>query len=371
MNKEIIDLSKFQVAPNHWDTIKLLVAIKSFNLQAIRKRYLASQKRSKTGSVERRNPSLGGIAYLEIKKGNIIRKEMLARLKEPRGIDYKKKLLAISSENKIYVFNIGREKVNTIKHNWFSYIHTVKFNQNCHKLLIASSGVDTIMEFDLEKKKLDWQWLAWEEGFNTGINPQTGKKHVLTRSPQKAKLLEKENINNILITNPQKKNLPTALRAAFINSAEYFDDNKILLTLFHEGKLIQIEKKSKKMTTIISGLNKPHGGMRFSNYYLITDTATGHVIVKNQNKQLNYNFRNLSGKCDIVGDFEWLQTSHSYNDSVITIDSNRNNFTIYNPKIKKINQVFYNKNWAVQDFVILDNINSDELGLVKRFFNKK
>ena len=84
MRNKIIDLNCFTEDKKCWDTIELLVAVKSFNLQEIRKRYLSSQKRSRTGSVERREPALGGIVYLKIENSEIIEEKILAKLTEPR-----------------------------------------------------------------------------------------------------------------------------------------------------------------------------------------------------------------------------------------------------------------------------------------------
>ena len=371
MRNNIIDLDCFTEDKKCWGTIELLVAVKSFNLHAIRKRYLSSQKRSKTGSVERREPALGGIVYLKIEQGEIVEEKILAKLTEPRGIDFKNGLLALSSENQIFIFDLNKNKIEAIEDNWLSYIHTVKFNTQSNKILVSSSGVDTIMEFDLQTKKKIWQWLAWEEGYNKGINPKTKTEHILTNSIQKAKQLAASKTNFILITDPQKENLPTALRAAFINSAEYYSDNEILITLFHEGVVKMINRKTKKLETIITGLKKPHGGMKFRNKFLVTDTANGKILIKDGVDEYGFNFNNLKGKDENMKHLEWLQTSHYNDDSIITVDSNRMNFTFFNHVSRKKTHVAFNKSWAVQDFVILPASQIESLQVIENFFNNR
>ena len=49
-----IDLSQFQRDHSFYGELNLLLTVKSFDLQAIRKRYLASKKNKRAGSVERR-----------------------------------------------------------------------------------------------------------------------------------------------------------------------------------------------------------------------------------------------------------------------------------------------------------------------------
>ena len=181
MRNKIIDLNCFTEDKKCWGTIELLVAVKSFNLHEIRKRYISSQKRSKTGSVERREPALGGIVYLKIENSEIIEEKILAKLTEPRGIDFKNGLLALSSENQVFIFDLNKNEIKVIEDNWLSFIHTVKFNTQSNKILVSSSGVDTIMEFDLQTKKKIWEWLAWKEGYNKGINPKTKTKSNMVK----------------------------------------------------------------------------------------------------------------------------------------------------------------------------------------------
>ena len=348
---EKVDLANYQTSPDNFETLELLLTVKSFKLQEIRKRYLESRKRSRSGSIKRRKPAQGGLIYIKIDNGKIAEKRILAKYREARGLDFKDNKLAISSENQIYIFNINQNKMAKISHPWLSYIHTVKFNDDCSRLLVASSGVDTIMEFNIENAQKVWEWNAWEEGINKGRNPETGEEHYLTRSKKTARDIKNSGKNVILIQNPQKDKLPTALRAAFINSAEYDENGDILATFFHEGAIKKISKRTKKMESLITGFNKPHGGLATSDGYIVTDTAGGRIFQEKGNRLISYYFNNLKDKDPRLEELEWLQTSHLYKDLIITIDSNRTSFVIFSPEEKQKLQVPYNSKWAVQDFI--------------------
>ena len=56
-----IDLSQFKKDHTFYGELNFLLTVKSFDLQAIRKRYLASKKNNRSGSVERRKVALGGL----------------------------------------------------------------------------------------------------------------------------------------------------------------------------------------------------------------------------------------------------------------------------------------------------------------------
>ncbi len=67
-----LDLSTYQQDDSFYGEVELVCTIKSFDLQAIRKRYLESRKKKsgKIGSVERREIAEGGVVRLKIKEGN-------------------------------------------------------------------------------------------------------------------------------------------------------------------------------------------------------------------------------------------------------------------------------------------------------------
>jgi len=207
-----IDLSKYKRSNSFYTSKMFLVTIKSYDLQKIRERYLKSKqnKTGRVGSVERREISNGGLAFIEIREGEIIKSEILSYLPEPRGVDLADNMVAVSSENKVYVFS--HEKMKLIEDPWFSYIHTVKFNRwnDPDHLLISSSGLDCIFEYNLNDFDKSWEWFAWENGFNKGFDPDSKEDIILTRNHDEATAFLKTGVKHKLINEPLKQSLPTA-----------------------------------------------------------------------------------------------------------------------------------------------------------------
>ncbi|HCQ29918.1 MAG TPA: hypothetical protein DIU39_06505 [Flavobacteriales bacterium] len=358
MTKNNIQISDFKKSNNFLPSkIQLAVTIKSFDLQAIRQRYIQSVKTGKgtVGSVEKRPSHLGGLAFLTIENGKIINEEMPVQCKEPRGIDIRKNTFAFSSENKVIVTE--NDKTYTCENPWFSYIHTVKLSPfNPDLLLLSSSGLDTIFEINFKIGEVVREWCAWENGFNISYYKNEGTL-FLTRNKEEAAQFKKEGLNYLYIENPAEDFLPTAKRAAFINSVAYHptDENKILATFFHEGTVREIDLNSGKSTIVLDGMNSPHGGMMLnSNTLMVTNTRGGEVLLKQNDAITAYDFKQLPGKPDYLQDKEWIQNSAFYGDNIISIDSNRNSFVIFNPKTKEYILVPYNENWAVQDIIAGD-----------------
>jgi len=354
--REIIDIATFERSSDFYSDIDLILTVKSFDLAAIRKRYLQSRKRGsgRAGSVERRNPGKGGIVGLRIGKGKMKREKVLCRLTEPRGIDLKGGELAIAAENKVFCFD--REGVLRILSDpWFSYIHTVRFHpEDNNRILISSSGLDMIKEYHIDTAEPSYEWLAWEHGYALSRDPASGEALWLTRSADQAETWRKEGKVAKLMENPLNDHLPTAMRAAFINSVDYAGsaDEKLIATFFHAGKVVEIDRKSGTTNDLLTDLKNPHGGHIFRGEVRASSTGAGKIVRKPEgSKEVALSFRTLPGKAPGLGELEWIQNSISVDNLILAIDSNRTALAVIDLEARKYDMIAYNQNWAVQDLI--------------------
>lgn len=349
--KKQIDLGDFTFNNSFYSELNLIVSIKSFDLQAIRERYIKTKnkKSNRAGSFTRREIAEGGLAQFIIKNGKLQNQEVLLKVPEPRGIDFKNNVLAFSSENKVFI--LEKDKINELNYPWFSFIHTVDLKEG--KILISSSGFDAIFEFNYQNGEKIFEWLAWENGFNQGVDPITGNNTYLTRKKGEAELYKSKNLPFIYIENPENQTVPTAQRSAFINSVVYDNqaNDKIIATFFHEGSVYIIDKRTNSYEKVITGLRNPHGGKRWRNEFIATSTTEGAVILGSLNDQKKFNFQKLKGKPSLLKGLEWVQNSIIKGDLVISIDSNRNSFIIFDINKKLIDIVPFDQNFAIQDIV--------------------
>lgn len=357
MQNHTVDLNNYNTTTNLVSGMEVMLTVKNFNLQSIRKRYLKSRTETsgKIGSVERREVGEGGMVKVAFLENGSIKSEVIKSLKEPRAIAKKGDLLVIGSENKVIIYEGNQEYY--LENPWFSYIHTVDFNPiNPDLILISSSGFDCFFEYNWKTGVKIREWFAWENGLNVGYDKETNQDIILTRNINDVEDLIATNTNYLLIDNPLTQSLPTAKRAAFINSSYYHphDENKIIITLFHKGEVREIDWITGTSKTIFSNLKSPHGGRFFGGKYMVTNTAVGDLQFIENNKLINYNFENLPGKDEQVANLEWLQNSICLKDDCwITIDSNRTAFVVFDTK-KQLKQLIpYDNNWAVQDLVRL------------------
>lgn len=367
MKTTVIDISKFRRDDRFYDSFPILITIKNFDLESIRKRYLLSreQKNNRIGSVERREPGLGGIASVTIENGKINNQEIFLRLKEPRGIDLMDGKFAIAAENTVYI--LSGDKVSTISDPWFSYIHTVQFSpHDPSRLLISSSGFDCFFEFNWINGEKLFEWYAWEHGINQAMDPETGEYLILTRQPDTFKSLQLAGKNAKLIEHPEGTYLPTATRAAFINSVNYDTGNKnaFIATFFHHGEIRHIHRNTEENEILIPDLHSPHGGRRFKNGFMATSTRSGEIVISDAHDKTIYSLSSLSGKPTELNNLEWVQNAIFRNGDILAIDSNRTSFIIFNPEKEVYSIIPYDPNWAIQDGVT-GNLSSVQRGLLE------
>jgi hypothetical protein len=98
-----------------------------------------------------------------------------------------------------------------------------------------------------------------------------------------------------------------------INSACFFasDEEVILATLFRQGTVIAIDRKSGQSHRVVSGLRAPHDLRPLAgNGWIISDTANNQTLIFNEHWQIT---RRLHM------DFNWVQSSAPLSDSSIVI----------------------------------------------------
>lgn len=310
--------------------------------------------------------SLGGLAEVKISSGNLELLHLIKDLKEPRGLSASDNRLAFSLENQVIV--VDPSGTYTFSDPWFSYIHTVSFHPlESTKVLVSSSGLDVLFEYDYRMESKVWEWFAWENGIYEA-HSSDGDSLYLTRQKAQHEDWLKAGQKHLYISNPSKDHLPTAKRAAFINTASYEPDGNILATFFHEGSVRHINRASGESSVVLDGLKNPHGGFRVKgNKILATNTGKGQLWLKDEAGIQQYIGENLPDKAPEMLNAEWWQNAIAWGDLFVVIDSNRNCLLILDPKHELYDRIPYDANWALQDLVLLNGSEPDYREALEQF----
>jgi hypothetical protein len=165
--------------------------------------------------------------------------------------------IIVGSWTQHHVYKLrGRDQEVAVTHPWFNYIHSVDVTPR-GTYLLACAGSDLIIEVT-ESGAVEWEWFGPEHGF----------------------ALRPDGTPTFFDRNADYRNMrrSTSEQAMHVNSAISGPGDTVLATLFHQGQLISIDRKSGQATVILAGLTKPHGIHRRDGGFLLSDTL-GHRVV--------------------------------------------------------------------------------------------
>lgn len=217
----------------------------------------------------------------------------------------KRRVLYVGSYNQIKKISRGKI-IGVINDQLLNDIHglsnTIKGN-----LLVVSTGVDAIIEIDLDTEKRVWAWLATENGYDS---TPSGKKRNIDRT---------KNYQNIDTCTPQ--------HTTHINNCLEIESEKILATLFHQGELVEINKITGKSKVLVRNLKCPHHIRKTKRGFILSDTLNQQVLL------LNKNYKIIK---KIKGQYNWIQDALPIGEcNIIIADSNNSRLVNvdYNGKI--------------------------------------
>ncbi|RJQ14551.1 hypothetical protein C4553_00550 [Candidatus Parcubacteria bacterium] len=278
-------------------------------------------KRGILGTDQKHPPFLGGkVVILDWVKKKII---WDLNVDIPTGIDFSENnnLLFINSLKNEILGVSGSKKVQfKLTNSKFNSLHSILYRNNT--FLVTSSGLDLILEIDVYGNSL-FEWWATDNGF--GFD----------------QFRKRRKINKLL--DHSRKSYPTLFQATHINSATNDGNNFILATLFHQGFLLRINKKTGKHKVVLRELSKPHGIHKIDrNRYILSDTGGNRVIFLNKNFSIVH---------ELKKDFCWVQDAIlTIDDSVLVADADNNRLVRVNTsKIKsRIVDIFkFSKEWRI------------------------
>ncbi len=292
------------------------------------------------------------------------------RALEPHDVDFSGSRMAVGGNNTITLLNrkTGRTKIYT--YPWFAHIHTVQFSPDGRYLLAASTGFDAVYEIDTYRDRVVWEWNAWEHGYN-----QSMFGNFLTRSQEEARKLEAEHREVIWVKDPStwgEFGIPTRQRAVHLNSAMALDSNTILISLFHRGETLVVDKASGKTLKVLSGFSSPHGFRKIgNNHYLVTSTRDGKFQVFDSKfepvREITLNGMPGVSRPAQLG--EWLQNVRwLYGQIYAAVDIHRSKIWVIDLEHKTYRGMAIPRDWAVQEVRLVPR-EWKKAELVRRLFS--
>ncbi len=230
------------------------------------------------GSRQKPTEDQGGLLCLLDEEGQVLNS---AKLPMPAGMTFSDKSILVASISAVCEVSpdLSRVQQNVVSLPSFNMLHSLSRTQRGY--LVASTGLDAILEFTRDGELL-WSWWATEHGFE--VTP-VGERRDLDKSADHRDI-----------------KYGTLAQTTHVNSAAELPDGTVLASLFHQGTVIAIDRKSGAWQTVLEGLDHPHAiRVLAKNYITVADTGRGRALM--------VNIQNGKGKIveEIQEDTSWLQ----------------------------------------------------------------
>lgn len=270
---------------------------------------------------------------------------------EPYAIDVRGNRMALAGANYVWLINMETGETRSCQDAWLSQSHTAQFSEDGKRLLVVSSGFDAVIEFDTENGEVVWQWFAWDHGYD-----RSRLGYYVVRSREKSESLKALGNKVLLVEDPSKFEfgVPTRSCPAHLNSASYDIGGKILVSLFHQGAGIIIDKATGEVRQAISGLINPHKFARRScgDGYSISDTRRGKLILMDEKYRRTREvvFSGAPGieRSPLLSEF--LQNATELKEDLFAcIDIHRNTIWLVDVRRRKYRGIKFPMEWSMHD----------------------
>jgi len=274
--------------------------------------------RSRKETIELTSKDMGGEIVL-LDPDNI-NSRILGSLivRTPMGLYYDKKYRMLFTGSDHWVYGVAKGKVvKTLNNQYFNCIHGLAESFDW-KLWVVCTGIDAVIKIDIGySNKTLISWFATDNGYSVSTN---GKLRYIDKNKNH------QGINDY----------STPEQTTHINSVLEYKKDKLLATLFHQGKLVEIDIKTGKTKVILKGLKEPHNIRKASFGYIVSDTNGQRIIKFNQN---------LKFIGEIKGNFNWIQDAIELeNKNIAVADANNGRIAIVDPLGNIVGEYVFGKN---------------------------
>ncbi len=211
----------------------------------------------------------------------------------------------------------------------FNALHSISRTQ--HGYLVASTGLDLLVEFNREGDIL-WQWWATDHGFE---HTPTGQLRILDKEVDHRTI-----------------KYGTLSQTTHVNSAAELPDGRILASLFHQGMVIIIERKTGRWQTVLEGLDHPHSiRVLDTEHFTVADTVHGRALLAS--------LHGSTGRVEeeIQAETSWLQDCqyNSKHDCWVLVDGKNSRILLRGGRsgTKSFAQIDLDPEWRLYEALVL------------------
>jgi len=256
-------------------------------------------------------------------------------LDTPAGFALSRDYIYVNSMygNSISILSPSLEPVDVIARWFMNDLHSLVLTDR--GLLLTSSGLDAVMEVDLTGDEI-WSWFATDRAYparQEQPNPRLRRQHDHRRT--------------MIATHQQATHCNNAIQHPYQGS------DAVMVTLFHQGEVIAVDRATLKHTTVLGGMDKPHSLRKALDGWLISDSRNNCVVF------LDDDFWIVSV---IEGGFDWVQDALVYDDRILVADANHSRLVWLDiNRHRHLGEIRYSDQWKVYQIEVVDGLWEDRL----------
>ncbi len=357
---EHLDIASFDYDASLAQDRPVFVALKGFGQLAIVNKIIERKGNKRfgltaVGNVADRRYSTGLIALTRLDAESFDEGTLAVHLEctEPYEIAVDGDRLAYTSGYRFGLLDLATGSSEEFTSDWMSYLHTIEFSADGRHIMVAATGLDTILEINLDSSEVTWEWNVWDHG----INHVTLTDSYLTRDRDQAKQLEEDHpgAEVRLIEDPltlPREGLATHHSPMNMNGAHYGRNGQVLATGYHRSELFVINRDGSHDRHDL-GLTNPHSFRPYGDGYMVADTGSGRLL------QLDHDFAvvsavdlsSLPADSDKKHGFgEWMQTASTLGDDGLfaTVDALRDGVHIIDVPARRRRFIGNPPEWTIQ-----------------------
>ncbi len=263
--------------------MRLLVSCISTKHSVLKDHWTASNEQiacplTVLGSFEKPKQDLGGLLCFIEEDGS----RQVVDLPLAAGMVDSENGVLVTTFGSIHEINLaaGTLQQDVVSLPLFNALHSLSRSRRGY--LVASTGVDLLVEFNLAGEVL-WTWWATDHGFE--LTP-TGQRRELDKSADQ-----------------RVQKYGTLKQTTHVNSVTELPDGRILATLFHQGSIIAIDRESGEWQTLLEGLDHPHAVRVLDEQHItVADTVHGKALL------VSLQGAKASVEVEVDAGTDWLQS---------------------------------------------------------------
>lgn len=318
-------LSEFSVDSSLASTFNACVTIKGFNQLAIVQKIIERKGKKNLGltsvdDVKKRSYSNGKILVTDLARSKLdeamlFESNTVIDCIEPYHVAINEASLAYTDGYRFQKIDLQSGNTQAFTNEWMAYLHTVDFSADGRRMLLVSTGFDTIQEVELDSGELCWEWNGWDHGFTYSSQTET---HFVRTVEHAAQIKRTEPTANVIIvdepTNFPKEGLPTQATPLNLNGVFYGHDGQIIATAYHHPEIFIIDR-SGDARLIDLGLSHPHSfrpvTIAGNPGYMVANTGEGFFLLLDEQFEIVKKIDTSTLPADDAkkqGFGEWMQT---------------------------------------------------------------